>query len=111
MPKKKILPCAHRLHVATAAGHSEWADLPTDYFSGSKFYFTGKPCKRGHYAPRRSCGGACLECTQKSGPVPVVRKSPEERAAANRAYMAAYFRRPEVIERRREYSRKYREAK
>ena len=29
---------------------------------GSKFYCTGKPCKRGHNSPRRVKGGSCVEC-------------------------------------------------
>ena len=29
--------------------------------SGSKYYFTGQPCKHGHIAPRKT-KGACVEC-------------------------------------------------
>lgn len=29
---------------------------------GSKTFFTGKPCKRGHQAERYSANGSCLEC-------------------------------------------------
>lgn len=29
--------------------------------SGAKYYFTGKPCKHGHIAPRKT-KGACIEC-------------------------------------------------
>jgi 5-methylcytosine-specific restriction endonuclease McrA len=29
--------------------------------TGSKYYFTGEPCKHGHIAPRKT-KGACLEC-------------------------------------------------
>jgi 5-methylcytosine-specific restriction endonuclease McrA len=29
--------------------------------NGSKYYFTGQPCKHGHTAPRKT-KGACLEC-------------------------------------------------
>lgn len=29
--------------------------------SGSKYYFTGQPCKHGHIAPRKT-KGACLDC-------------------------------------------------
>lgn len=30
--------------------------------AGSKRYFTGKPCKRGHVAPRYTTDGGCKEC-------------------------------------------------
>lgn len=30
--------------------------------SGNKFYFTGKPCCRGHVCERRTIGGKCLQC-------------------------------------------------
>lgn len=29
---------------------------------GSKFYFTGQPCKEGHIAPRYTSGRSCVEC-------------------------------------------------
>ena len=29
--------------------------------TGSKYYFTGQPCKHGHTAPRKT-KGACVEC-------------------------------------------------
>jgi hypothetical protein len=29
---------------------------------GSKFYFTGKPCKRGHISKRYTCSRACIKC-------------------------------------------------
>ena len=40
-------------------------DMPTTRAeakkSGSKYYFTGQPCKHGHMAPRKT-KGACVEC-------------------------------------------------
>ena len=40
-------------------------DMPTTRAeakkSGSKYYFTGQPCKHGHIAPRKT-KGACVEC-------------------------------------------------
>src|SRR5690606_23623550 len=29
---------------------------------GLKFYFTGKPCPKGHYSERRVSNGACEDC-------------------------------------------------
>lgn len=34
--------------------------------SGSARYFTGKPCSRGHIAPRYTAGRACSECSKAS---------------------------------------------
>lgn len=31
---------------------------------GSKFFFTGRPCKRGHLSPRRADNGMCIECSR-----------------------------------------------
>jgi hypothetical protein len=32
------------------------------HHSGSRFYFTGKPCKYGHIAPRYTKAGGCVQC-------------------------------------------------
>jgi 5-methylcytosine-specific restriction endonuclease McrA len=34
--------------------------------NGDKFYFTGKPCDRGHIAKRRLLGSACVECQKEN---------------------------------------------
>jgi len=34
--------------------------------TGSKHYFTGKPCARGHVAPRFTSIGACSECSREN---------------------------------------------
>lgn len=34
--------------------------------SGLKYYFTGKPCKRGHTSKRKSHSGTCYECFLES---------------------------------------------
>lgn len=34
--------------------------------TGLKFYFTGKPCKRGHLSVRRVKGCGCVQCQQES---------------------------------------------
>jgi hypothetical protein len=33
--------------------------------AGQAFYFTGKPCKHGHVAKRRSHNGECMACGRK----------------------------------------------
>jgi hypothetical protein len=35
--------------------------------AGRTFYFTGKPCKRGHVAERYSHNGSCVVCTRLRG--------------------------------------------
>jgi len=32
--------------------------------SNTKFYYTGRPCKRGHIANRYTHGGSCVECVE-----------------------------------------------
>lgn len=32
---------------------------------GSRFYFTGKPCKHGHISLRKTCSYNCIECCKK----------------------------------------------
>jgi hypothetical protein len=35
--------------------------------AGEKNYNTGKPCKYGHYAPKRTANGVCAVCARKHG--------------------------------------------
>lgn len=55
-----------RTQAAIDAGHPEWAELHMSWtgagLAGSLTYFTGKPCKHGHVAPRYSNGGRCADC-------------------------------------------------
>lgn len=49
--------------------------------AGHNKYFTGKPCRHGHIAPRYTDSGACQDClaaarTGKMGRLPVVPRSP-----------------------------------
>ena len=57
-----------RDQAAIAAGHPEWASLPATRqgaLDGDAFhYFTGKPCKHGHVAPRQRAGRGCAGCEQ-----------------------------------------------
>lgn len=46
---------------------------------GKTYYFTGKPCKKGHVAPRRAINGCCTECEKE-------KNNSEER----RKYMSKY---------------------
>jgi len=64
--------------------------------SGAKYYFTGKPCKHGHVAPRKT-KGACVECM----------KIEWQQAAEKRA---DYFRKYNKSEAGQQAKRKYYEA-
>ena len=64
--------------------------------SGAKYYFTGKPCKHGHVAPRKT-KGACVECM----------KIEWQQAAEKRA---DYFREYNKSEAGQQAKRKYYEA-
>ena len=65
---------------------------------GSKAYFTGLFCKQGHVAKRWTATGNCSECQ---------RKHTKDWANANSEKVAAYFATPRMMEKRREYGRKY----
>ena len=64
--------------------------------TGSKYYFTGEPCKHGHVAPRKT-KGACVECL----------KVEWQQAAEKRA---DYFREYNKSEAGQQAKRKYYEA-
>jgi hypothetical protein len=63
---------------------------------GATHYFTGKPCKHGHIALRKT-KGACIEC---------LRMEWQQGAETRREYFHGYNRREEIKERKHEwYSR------
>ena len=74
-------------------------DLPGNRRSavaeGSKIYFTGLPCKRGHYAPRYTITGSCTQCAIESAAQTrkelriVMSKAIEKKAAAANARSGA----------------------
>lgn len=49
---------------------------------GSRYYFTGRPCIRGHVSPRRTAASHCLECERAHGAA--WRKENPEKMAAYR---------------------------
>ena len=68
---------------------------------GLKRYFTGKPCKHGHIAQRKTINGGCIPC----GLIIERRRhhaNPEKRAAKNKKWEAAN------LERRNELKRRWR---
>jgi len=68
--------------------------------TGSKYYFTGQPCKHGHIAPRKT-KGACVECLKVEWT-----KGNEARAE----YFREYNKREDVKDRKNEWYQDNREA-
>jgi hypothetical protein len=68
--------------------------------NGSKYYFTGQPCKHGHIAPRKT-KGACVECL----------KVEWEKGNQTRAeYFRQYNQSEAGVEAKQEYYKRNREA-
>jgi hypothetical protein len=68
--------------------------------TGSKYYFTGQPCKHGHVAPRKT-KGACIECLKVEWV-----KSNETRTD----YFREYNKREDVKDRKNEWYQENRET-
>ena len=68
--------------------------------TGSKYYFTGQPCKHGHIAPRKT-KGACIECLKVEWA-----KGNEIRAD----YFREYNKREDVKDRKNEWYQENRET-
>lgn len=64
--------------------------------AGSKTYWSGRPCKKGHLAPRWTCSSTCLTCHKEKN------NSPEAAATRKRRFAEN----PEALERKREQCRR-----
>lgn len=71
--------------------------------TGSKFYFTTKPCKHGHIDKRHTSSGQCGECRRVTQ-----RASYPQRAVKSRAYQVEY--RAKNRKKSRDATKKWREA-
>jgi hypothetical protein len=69
--------------------------------AGRPFYFTGKPCKRGHVDKRYTHSGDCVVCAR-------LKAARWKKTTKGKAYQAEYRRTPETRERRRESQNKRR---
>lgn len=67
--------------------------------TGSKYYFTGQPCKHGHIAARKT-KGSCVECLKVEW---------QEGAVSRADYFADYNRREKVKDRKNEWYQENRE--
>jgi 5-methylcytosine-specific restriction endonuclease McrA len=60
--------------------------------TGSKYYFTGQPCKHGHIAPRKT-KGACVECLKAEWAADNERRKGEPKTEAAKAAGRRYYER------------------
>jgi 5-methylcytosine-specific restriction endonuclease McrA len=60
--------------------------------SGSKYYFTGLPCKHGHIAPRKT-KGACVECLKIEWTIDNAKRSEKPKSEAAKAAGQRYYER------------------
>ena len=60
--------------------------------TGSKYYFTGQPCKHGHIAPRKT-KGACVECLKVEWTADNERRKGEPKTEAAKAAGKRYYER------------------
>jgi hypothetical protein len=74
--------------------------------NGRRLYFTGKPCRYGHIAPRRTDSGQCVACARE-GAAAWRQENREHIAAYNKRYLA----KPDHKKKRLEYMRAYMKRK
>jgi len=60
--------------------------------TGAKFYFTGKPCLRGHVAPRKT-KGACVDCIKEDWVTDNERRKLLPKSEASKAAGKRYYER------------------
>lgn len=83
-------------------------DRKTAKSRGLKFYFTGKPCPKGHVCARRSQCGGCFDCGKHHSSESHA-KNKEKRNARCREYHAKN--RPKMLERMAAYGDKTKEVR
>ena len=83
--------------------------------TGAKYYFTNKPCTRGHVAPRKTKGN-CIECIKEDWVSDNERRKALPKSEASKAAGKRYYEKnKEVVKakaatRPREHQRQYRET-
>jgi len=60
--------------------------------TGAKYYFTGKPCSRGHVAPRKT-KGCCVECMKEDWVTDNERRKALPKSEASKAAGRRYYER------------------
>jgi 5-methylcytosine-specific restriction endonuclease McrA len=86
---------------------------------GSKYYYTGQPCVRGHIALRKT-KGACVECLKEDWALDNAKRSEKPKSEASKAAGKRYYEKNKAAVKARanarakeeisQYKRKYKEA-
>ncbi len=87
--------------------------------TGNKYYYTGKPCSRGHIAPRKT-KGVCVECMKEDWAIDNSKRAQQPKSEASRAAGRRYYEKnKEVVkaransrplEAKRKYNQKHKQA-
>ena len=65
-------------------------DRATAKATGAKYYYTGKPCTRGHVALRKT-KGSCVECIKEDWAVDNAKRSEKPKSEAAKAAARRYY--------------------
>ena len=94
-------------------------DRATAKSTGSKFYYTGKPCSRGHIALRKT-KGSCIECIKEDWVLDNKKRSEKPKSEASKAAGKRYYEKNKNAVKARanarpkdevnQYKKKYKEA-
>lgn len=95
------------------------SDRSTAKSIGAKFYYTGKPCSRGHIALRKT-KGACVECMKEDWALDNKKRSEKPKSEAGKAAARRYYEKNKdavkaranarPLEERRAHKNKYKES-
>lgn len=95
------------------------ADRGTAKATGAKYYYTGKPCSRGHIAPRKT-KGSCIDCMKEDWALDNKKRSEKPKSEASKAAGKRYYEKNKEavkaranarpVEERRAHKNKYKEA-
>jgi hypothetical protein len=72
--------------------------------TGAKFYFTGKPCTRGHVAPRKTKGN-CTECIKEDWVTDNERRKALPKSEASKAAGRRYYERNKELVKAKAFAR------
>lgn len=64
--------------------------------TGAKYYYTGKPCSRGHIAPRKT-KGACVECMKEDWALDNEKRKAKPKSEASKAAGKRYYERNKEV--------------
>jgi hypothetical protein len=95
------------------------ADRATAKATGAKYYYTGKPCARGHITLRKT-KGSCVDCMKEDWALDNKKRSEKPKSEASKAAGRRYYEKNKEavkaranarpVEERRAHKNKYKEA-